>query len=326
MKKNATAFVSYSWDNQEHQNWVLSFTQRLRESSVDASIDLFETQNGTTNLNHMMIQGIKNKDYIIIVLTRNYAEKSDGFQGGVGFENMLALPILRENPDKLIFVMRHTGKYQEVFPFHFKDYYAFDFSNDSEFEMRFDELMRRIYNVPRYKKAPLGPLPDFNELSIDQGIAKPTFSGFPIPNLRQITDKDKKEFMSKGFAELLKSLNELFVGIQSNNPNFEFDHDVIHAKKSVFELFVNGERRIAIKVWLGGGILSRSSHDICLHYGTAINYDLDTTLNESITYEEINHELTLAWGMHFGTKSNACSVTEFIAEIYKNHLHHALIK
>ena len=37
-------FISYSWDNSEHEEWVMAFANELRQKGVDATIDKFITQ------------------------------------------------------------------------------------------------------------------------------------------------------------------------------------------------------------------------------------------------------------------------------------------
>jgi len=63
-KEYPTVFISYSWDSEEHENWVVFLAAKLRENGVDATIDKFETQSKTVNLNRMMIEKIKNSDNI----------------------------------------------------------------------------------------------------------------------------------------------------------------------------------------------------------------------------------------------------------------------
>ncbi|MCG1012151.1 TIR domain-containing protein [Tepidanaerobacter sp. GT38] len=57
-KEYPTVFISYSWDSEEHENWVAFLAAKLRENGVDATIDKFETQSKTVNLNRMMIEKI----------------------------------------------------------------------------------------------------------------------------------------------------------------------------------------------------------------------------------------------------------------------------
>ncbi|MFC7393020.1 toll/interleukin-1 receptor domain-containing protein [Scopulibacillus cellulosilyticus] len=170
MDKVKSVFVSYSWDNDEHQKWVLNLTNKLRTNGVDATIDLFETQNGTTNLNKMMIQGLRDSDSIIIVLTEKYANRANKFEGGVGFETTLSLPILKNNPNRLIFILRHKENYLNAFPFHYRDYYAIDFSDDVSFENAFRKLLYHIAEVPLFEKSPLGKMPILQPINSNSAI------------------------------------------------------------------------------------------------------------------------------------------------------------
>ncbi|MPN55792.1 hypothetical protein SDC9_203476 [bioreactor metagenome] len=159
-QRNPKVFVSYSWDNIEHQQWVVDLTNGLRRKGIDATMDLFQTQQKTVNLNRMMIENIKQSDYVVVVLTEEYAKKADNFQGGVGFETLLTIPDIKNNLSKLIFIMRHNGDYTKVFPFHVRDIYAIDFSNDNQFESKLEELIYKIYDVPLYEVDPIGIMPD----------------------------------------------------------------------------------------------------------------------------------------------------------------------
>ena len=62
-------FVSYSWDSNEHNEWVSKFVSKLRSNGVDAKYDRLLTQRGTTNLDKMMVEEIKNSDYVLVILT-----------------------------------------------------------------------------------------------------------------------------------------------------------------------------------------------------------------------------------------------------------------
>ncbi|MHB1421331.1 MAG: toll/interleukin-1 receptor domain-containing protein, partial [Bacillota bacterium] len=118
MDKNSTAFISYSWDSEEHKDWVTSLVNLLRNNGVDATFDVFETQKGTVNLNAMMLKNIKDNDYTIIVLTQNYAKKADAFQGGVGFETNMLISYIQENLQKIIPIMRCKGDKAKAAPFY----------------------------------------------------------------------------------------------------------------------------------------------------------------------------------------------------------------
>ncbi|MDP4105264.1 MAG: TIR domain-containing protein [Bacillota bacterium] len=157
--ENKRVFISYSWDSTDHQEWVLYLANQLRKKGLIAEIDVFETQTKSTNLNKMMVEKVRDSDYIVIVLTENYARKATSFEGGVGFESQLILPFLKEYPNKLVPIIRHKGNFEAVFPFQLKGHLAIDFSDNNQFEEKLEELVYRLYEKPRYYVEPVGEIP-----------------------------------------------------------------------------------------------------------------------------------------------------------------------
>ncbi|WP_400245581.1 toll/interleukin-1 receptor domain-containing protein [Niallia sp. JL1B1071] len=326
-------FISYSWDSEEHQEWVLYLANRLREKGLIADTDIFETQEKSVHLNRMMVEKVRDSDYIIIVLTENYASKADNFEGGVGFESQLTLPLLMENPNKLVPIMRHQGDYNKVFPFHFKGQYAIDFSNDTEFDDKLDELIYRLYEKPRYYVEPVGEFPTLEpKIPSRRIIEKPKnlnktisvdvdFSDIDLPSLKRITDRDIEKFMKDSFKQIVDVFNSLFTQIQSTNPEFEFDQDDVDNYKTVFNLYVDGQNANGIKIWYGG---SFGRNTINLSYGRHINMS-DNSMNEMITYDiDDKKQLKLKMTMNMFGNKNASTPEEIVKEIWKNNIVHSI--
>ena len=80
-----TVFISYSWDSDEHREWVAGFADYLRKAGADVLFD------GNLKLGQrlpkFMEQSIAKADYVVIICTENYKAKADGRIGGVGYEN-----------------------------------------------------------------------------------------------------------------------------------------------------------------------------------------------------------------------------------------------
>jgi hypothetical protein len=320
-----TAFVTYSWDSKEHQQWVLNLTNDLRKNGVDATFDLFLTQAGTVNLNQMMITNIRDRDYIIIVLTEGYAERADNFKGGVGFETLLSLPILIENPNKVIFVMKHNGNFNDAFPFHLKGYYAINFSNEHQYEKSLKELLHKIYDTPLYEMEPLGNVPNLMPIGseVSTSTTSPTidFSDIAMPNLKRITDKDKEIHIVDSFKEINRVFVELFNTIKLTNPNFEFTNETISNTKNIFTLYVDGNMVTGIKIWVNN---SWGQKSINLSYGgSSWSFENDNSYNESIVSEAAqNNTLKLKMLMNVFGNKDASTPAEIVKEIWKNNLSH----
>ncbi|MDM5338503.1 toll/interleukin-1 receptor domain-containing protein [Fictibacillus enclensis] len=320
VQEHKTAFVSYSWDSPKHQNWVMHFVNALKNQGVAAEIDVFVTQQGTVNLNNMMVSKIRDSDYTIIVLTENYAEKSDKQQGGVGFETTLTLPLLQQSQNRIILILR-DGNYDVSVPFHLKGYYILDFRNDEEFDSRLKELLHKIYNVPLYEVQPLGEIPDLTPKKVEYLKNINPFDEIEIPNLRTHTDLDKERFLQKNFEEIQGLFNSLFMKVKETNDSFDFIEERIHNKKVIYKIYLNGQQRTAVKIWTGGLL----GQGINLLYGNHYDVNNDGTTNETIRCEVNNqNELQLRMTMHFGNV-NASNPKDIVLEIWKHQIQPYLV-
>ncbi|MBB3108340.1 hypothetical protein FHS18_000368 [Paenibacillus phyllosphaerae] len=264
-----------------------------------------------------------------MVLTKAYAQKADGFQGGVGFETMLSLPALRTEPDKFIFLMRE-GDYTNVFPYHFRDYYAINFSQDSEYKAKLDELIRRIYKKGKFEKAPLGNIPDFGVMdqmstqvrSVEVPTSKSVFHDLDLPGVRKVSDLDKKKFINKSFIEICSLFEQLFDQLSRKHSGFEFSSEQINNQKKLFLLYLHGNQVSGVKIWIGG--LSYDSNSICLSYGNHINVRLDSSMNEMISVDvNQQNQMILKITLSFFTKHESVTPEDVVRAIWTSSLAHS---
>ncbi len=102
MIKPITIFVSYAWENSDHQERVTSFVDMLRSMGFDAKMDTMLTQE-YPDIDKLMTYGLR-CDKIIIVLSPEYKRKADEASGGVWKEFKMIADDLEKNPQKYIFV------------------------------------------------------------------------------------------------------------------------------------------------------------------------------------------------------------------------------
>lgn len=318
MEKSPSAFISYSWDSKEHMEWVAGLVNLLRDNDIDATADVFETQKGTTNLYSMMVKNIRDKDYTIIVLTPEYAKKADELKGGVGFETSMLIPLIQENVQKIIPIIRCNENASKAMPFYLKGVHYIDFSNQYSFKEKFDELLHRIFKIDLIEQAPLGKRPDLKP----QKVARPdrlTIEGIDdlVPDFREVTDADKNKFMKSSFQQIRGGLIQILESTREKNSNFDFDYEDITSRKTIYKMYINGSQKYAIKLWLGNGFGARTE-TINLAYGNHIS-DSDNSMNEIIDCE-VNKDKTLKLKMTlnmFGDKE-AGTPSEVLREIWKN--------
>ncbi|MCW3121049.1 MAG: hypothetical protein JWQ38_541 [Flavipsychrobacter sp.] len=109
-------FITYSWDDTEHQNKVISFTDFLRRSGFNAVVDKLLTQEETAiDFMKMMHQNMYGSDKVIIILSKGYKEKAENFIGGVGEEYQFILKDIHLNLNKYILVS-FDGVKDEIIP------------------------------------------------------------------------------------------------------------------------------------------------------------------------------------------------------------------
>ena len=66
MPANPTVFISYSWDDEAHKEWVRQLATKLRHDGVDARLDHWHAVPGD-QLPGFMEREIRDNDYVVIV-------------------------------------------------------------------------------------------------------------------------------------------------------------------------------------------------------------------------------------------------------------------
>lgn len=109
-------FISYSWDSQEHIGWVRGLAERLLRDHIDVKFDQWDLAPGQ-QLPQFMEESIRDTDFVLIVCTPAYKQKSDNRTGGVGYEgNIITAEILyKQNHLKYLPVLR-SGEWQDAAP------------------------------------------------------------------------------------------------------------------------------------------------------------------------------------------------------------------
>lgn len=176
---NPIVFISYSWDDEPHKDWVLNLANRLCSDGIDVILDRFHLKPGK-NLPHFVEQSIKKAERIIIVFTPNYKLKADKRAGGVGYEYSIMNADLYNNQtdnEKVIPVLR-AGSKEESIPEFMQQFIHIDTRNEENIENSYVDLLREIYNEPAIKKPKLGVRPTF-EKKTTENVEKPKIGRRP---------------------------------------------------------------------------------------------------------------------------------------------------
>lgn len=158
------AFVSYSWDRDEHQDWVLRLATRLRGDGVDVVLDRWDTRLGSDLGLFMEISG-DTAYRVIAIVTARYVEKADAAKGGVGYERRVITPSLMRDlhGHRVIPVLRDNDQAQ--LPRFLGAARHIDFRNEDDYEEKYYELLQELHGLqatpkPALGKNPFATLPD----------------------------------------------------------------------------------------------------------------------------------------------------------------------
>ncbi len=160
--KPPKVFISYTWEDEAHNKWVMQLATDLRKNGVDAILDQWETKEGK-DLPHFMDTSVETSDRVICVLTPKYKEKADTLKGGAGYEyhNMTAEMFGNVDTTKFIPLLRKEDEKTSI-PIALKGRVYVDMRDESTYEEKLEELLRDIFDKPKYKKPELGPAPVFD--------------------------------------------------------------------------------------------------------------------------------------------------------------------
>lgn len=289
MNKNPKVFISYSWDSEEHEEWVMRFYATLRKNGIDAKLDKFETQDKTVNLNHMMVENIRDNDYTIVIMTDKYAEKANQLSGGVGTETQMLYYYTLTNTNKIIPVKRDNN--EKCIPFYLKGLSYIDFSNDEKLSESFEKLIRKILGAKKYENIDLGEIPNLQsqkiesfDINIGKGNNEHSIYDDLIPNLNSLiepSDLDKDKFIRESYTEIKTKLLDVLKLTKERNSEFEYELEEITTQKYKINMYLSRRYKNSIKIWINNSVYGREK-SICLSYGKYIS-DSDTSMNEIIT-------------------------------------------
>ena len=163
MAEHPKVFISYSHDSPEHRRWALELSTKLVQNGVDVVLDRWDLTPGD-NFTQFMEAGVRNLDWVLVICTDNYVRKANDRKGGVGYEVQIVTAQLVENLgiDKFIPIIRQASG-QEKMPTFLGGRVYIDFTDDSQFNEKFNDLLHKLYEVPVVQKPPLGEKPTFDK-------------------------------------------------------------------------------------------------------------------------------------------------------------------
>ena len=141
----------------------------MRKDGIDLTLDQWDLVPGD-ELPQFMERAVRESDYVLIVCTRKYKERSDNRVGGVGYEgDIMSAEVFNDrNQRKFIPIMRESP-WDTCAPSWLKGKYHVDLSTDPYAEPQYQDMLNTMCG--RRTQAP--PLGNVRQESPTAGMAKP---------------------------------------------------------------------------------------------------------------------------------------------------------
>ena len=181
-------FISYSWEDEKHKSWVKSLADSLINDGIDVSIDQYDLSLGD-RLPQFMEQQITNADYVLIICTPTYKEKSDSRKGEVGYEGHIISGELftLHNERKFIPIIRKGNRLSAI-PTCLEGKLGVDLSGRGSYDDSYKDLVTTILGGKR--KPEIGKKPDYvDKLPLSSQESQCLSQDEPIRILGIITDE-----------------------------------------------------------------------------------------------------------------------------------------
>lgn len=219
-------FISYSWSNADHEQWVIDLATDLLESGVDIILDKWDLKEGHDAVAFMekMVTDPEIKK-VAIICDEKYAVKADGRAGGVGTETQIISREVYENQslEKFVAVVCEKDEAGKAYlPVYYKSRIYIDLSEADRYADNFERLLRWIFDKPLYVKPELGNKPSF--LSEFERVSLGTTAIF-----KRCVEaiKNHKAHAAGVFDEYCTVFTENLERFRISRPDGEFDDAVI---------------------------------------------------------------------------------------------------
>ncbi len=160
-EQHPIVFISYSWDDEQHEAWVLNLATHLQSKyGIRVILDKWEMKLGKL-LPHFMEHAITDSQRVICVMTPNYKKKTEKLVGGVGVEySIISAEIQKDIKTEKFIPLFRSGNLEDI-PVFLSGRDFIDMRDDANYEEKTEELARDIWNEPKCKKPALGSKPKF---------------------------------------------------------------------------------------------------------------------------------------------------------------------
>lgn len=201
--ENPKVFISYSWNPKENQQRVLELANRLSSDGVHVVLDVWDLKDGQDK-NKYMEQMVNDPSVskVLLICNSDYVEKANQRKGGVGIESTIVSEEIYTHADQTKFIPLVVERKEGVdcVPTFVKSRIYIDMSTEADFEKNYDQLLRDIYEKPRYQRPPIGKMPSY--LEQEDPVFLPTANKVKSISNAIYSNSNIKELMIKDYIDL----------------------------------------------------------------------------------------------------------------------------
>ena len=145
-------FISYAWEDEDHKAWVRSFADQLLADGINAVVDQYDLSLGD-RLPYFMESSITNADYVLIICTPKYKEKSDNRQGGVGYEgHIISAELMNQGNERKFIPVVRKGTVAESLPVFLEGKLAIELNEGERYAENYADLITTLHGENRKPK------------------------------------------------------------------------------------------------------------------------------------------------------------------------------
>jgi len=208
-------FISYSWDDSQHMDWVLRLADDLSRSyGIFIILDRYDLSPGK-NLAYFMEKAVLQSDKILIILTPNYKQRAESRVSGVGYEfSMISQELFENQSDNTKFIpVLRKGNSEDSRPGYLKSLIYHSMTDDDTYDSDLLKLAMFLLGKPSVQRPKLGDIQDWDKM---ENELDPVIEKAEKVRSRQDLLRKKQNFQNTSeFGEAIcQNLKSLFNRIQ----------------------------------------------------------------------------------------------------------------
>jgi hypothetical protein len=157
-----SVFISYAWESEDLKKWVLELAKHLRSNGINVTLDRWHLGMGDNRF-QFMEKSVTRSDFVLVIGTPIYAEKSEQRSGGVGYESNIITSRIAERVGKQKFIpVLRLGDWSTSVPAWLKFAVGCDLRGEPYSSEQFRDLLKTLHGKNASAPA-LGPTPSFED-------------------------------------------------------------------------------------------------------------------------------------------------------------------